>query len=96
MISEDEVKHIAKLARLTLTENEIKTFSTQLSDIFEYVELLNSVDTQGVEETSQVTGLQNVTEKDEITRKCDGEDLLLCSPLPKERKQIRVKPVIKM
>ncbi|MFC1655930.1 Asp-tRNA(Asn)/Glu-tRNA(Gln) amidotransferase subunit GatC [Patescibacteria group bacterium] len=96
MISEDEVKHIAKLARLTLTEKEIKTFSTQLSDVFEYVELLNSVDTEGVEETSQVTGLQNVTEKDEITRKCDGEDLLLCSPLPKERKQVRVKPVIKM
>lgn len=96
MISEEEVKHIAKLARLSLTEKEIKTFSVQLSDVFEYVELLNSVDTNGVEETSQVTGLQNVTEKDEITKKCDGEDLLLCSPLPKERKQIRVKPVIKM
>ncbi len=96
MIFEEEVKHIAKLARLTLTEKEIKTFSTQLSDVLEYVELLNSVDAEGSLETSQVTGLQNVTEKDEIMRKCDGEALLLCSPLPKERKQIRVKPIIKM
>jgi aspartyl-tRNA(Asn)/glutamyl-tRNA(Gln) amidotransferase subunit C len=94
MISEDEVKHIAKLARLNLTDSEIKTFSTQLSDIVEYVEILNSVDTEGALETSQVTGLQNVTEKDAVTRKCDGEELLLCSPLPKERKQIRTKPAI--
>lgn len=94
MISEDQVKHIAKLARLKLTDDEIKTFSGQLSEIFQYVEVLKKADTSKVEETSQVTGLQNVSQKDEITRKCEGDELLLCSPLPKERKQIRVKPVI--
>jgi aspartyl-tRNA(Asn)/glutamyl-tRNA(Gln) amidotransferase subunit C len=95
MISEEQVKHIAKLARLKLTDKEIKKFSGQLSDILKYVEILNKVDTEKVEETSQVTGLTNVSEKDEITRKCEGDELLLSSPLPKERKQIRVKPVIK-
>ena len=95
MISEDQVKHIAKLARLKLSDKEIKKFSGQLSDILKYVEILNKVDTEKVEETSQVTGLTNVSEKDEITRKCEGDELLLSSPLPKERKQIRVKSVIK-
>ena len=94
MISEDEVRHVAKLARLKLTDKEVKKFSTQLSDIFDYVDLLEELDTDGVEETSQVTGLKSVTEKDEVTRKCSGDDLLAASPLPKERHQIRVKPTI--
>jgi len=95
MLSEDDVKHIAKLARLKLSAEEIKRFSGQLSGILKYVEQLDEVDTQGLEETSQVTGLKNITQLDEISAKCDGNDLLLCSPLPKERKQILVKSVIK-
>lgn len=94
MLSATDVKHIAKLARLDLSDEEVKRFSNQLDDIFKYVEILNEVDTKNVEETSQVTGLKNVMEKDEIKQKADPEDLILCSPLPKERKQIRVKPVI--
>lgn len=95
MLSKDDVKHIAKLARLKLSDDEIGKFSGQLSDILKYVEQLEEVDTDGVEETSQVTGLQNVTQSDDIEKKCSGDELLACSPLPKERKQIRVKPVIK-
>lgn len=95
MLSQEDVKHIAKLARLKLTDEEISKFSGQLSDILKYVEQLEEVNTDGVEETSQVTGLKNVTQSDEIEKKCSGDDLLLCSPLPKERKQIRVKSVIK-
>ncbi|MBA4336648.1 Asp-tRNA(Asn)/Glu-tRNA(Gln) amidotransferase GatCAB subunit C [bacterium] len=95
MLSEDDVKHIAKLARLKLSDEEIKKFSGQLSGIFKYVEQLDEVNTDGLEETSQVTGLKNVTQADEISTKCDGNALLLCSPLPKERKQILVKSVIK-
>lgn len=94
MISEEQVKHIAKLARLKLSDEEVKKFSTQLSDILGYVEILNKADTKKVEETSQVTGLENVTEEDKIKRKCSGEELLKRSPLPKERNQIKVKPVI--
>lgn len=94
MLSEKEVNHIAKLARLNLSSEEVKRFSTQLSDILTYVEQLEEVDTDTIKETSQVTGLKNVTQKDNIDTKCDGEALLLCSPLPKERKQIRVKTVI--
>ena len=95
MLSEKDVKHIAKLARLKLSDKEIIKFSKQLSDILQYIEQLNELNTSGTEETSQVTGLKNVTQSDEIEKKCDGDSLLICSPLPKERKQIRVKPVIK-
>jgi aspartyl-tRNA(Asn)/glutamyl-tRNA(Gln) amidotransferase subunit C len=96
MIDEKQVKHIAKLSRLELTDDEVKKFSVQISDILEYAEMLKQVDTDGVEETSQVTGLKNVTQADKVLTKCDGDSLLICSPLPKERKQIRVKPVITM
>lgn len=95
MISEEQVKHVAKLARLNLTDEEVKTFAGQFEEIFGYIEILDEIDTSDVKETSQVTGLENVTESDEVTRKCSGDDLIACSPLPKERKQIRVKPAIK-
>lgn len=58
------VKHIAKLANLPLSEIEEKKFEKQLSEILTYVEQLNSVDTKGVEITSQITGLENVTRDD--------------------------------
>ena len=96
MIDEKQVKHIAQLSRLQLTDEEVKKYSVQLSDIFEYADQLSKVDTDGIEETSQVTGLKNVSQEDKISAKCDGDSLLMCSPLPKERKQIRVKPVITM
>lgn len=95
MLSEENVKHIAKLARLKLSKEEISKFAGQLSDILKHVEQLEEVNTDGLEETSQVTGLKNILSPDEIERGCTGDELLLCSPLPKERKQIRVKQVIK-
>lgn len=92
-LSHDQVRHIAQLARLNLTDEEIDKFSGQLSNIFEYVEQLNEVDTEGVEPTSQVTGLENVTREDEVSTFCDPQALLECSPLPVEKDQIKVKSV---
>lgn len=61
----DQVKHIAKLANLTLSDEEIEKFSGQLSETLKFVEELNEVDTKKVEETNSVTGLFNITRKDE-------------------------------
>lgn len=61
------VKHVAKLANLPLSENEEKKFDKQLSEILTYVEQLNSVNTKDVEITSQITGLENVTRDDKST-----------------------------
>ena len=65
LLREDVLK-LAQLARLGLTEEEVTEFSQELSAILQYVEQLGSVDVSGLEPTSQVTGLTNVTRPDEI------------------------------
>lgn len=60
-----DVNHIAKLARLGLSEEEKQKFAKELAAILEFVEKLKEVDTQGVEPTAQVTGLQNISRQDE-------------------------------
>jgi len=62
-----DIKHIAKLSNLTLTELEEKEFDGQLNDILSYIEQLNKVDTVNIEPTAQVTGLKNVTRNDNFT-----------------------------
>jgi len=94
MLNTDQVAHIAKLARLGLKGDEGEKFSRQLSDILGHMEMLNEVDTDKVEPTSQVTGLINVTREDKEERFCQKEELLACTSLPIEKEQIRVKPVI--
>ena len=63
-LSTSDVEHIATLSRLSLSEAEKKKFAGQLSNVLNYVDELNEVDTKGVEVTSQVTGLTNVAEAD--------------------------------
>ncbi len=58
------VKHIAKLANLTLTEEEITKFEKQLTETLQYIDELNEVDTKNIQPTSQVTGLENVFRED--------------------------------
>ena len=71
-----DVKHIAKLANLTLFEEEEKKFEKQLEETVEYIEGLSEVDTTNIEPTSQVTGLENVTREDEISPSLSQEDAL--------------------
>lgn len=63
-LTEFEVKKIATLARLSLSDEEVKEYAVQLTAIFGYIEMLNEVDTEGVEETCQVTGLEDVFRND--------------------------------
>ncbi len=96
MLSEDQVKHVAKLARIKLTDAEVKKFGKQLSAVLSYMDILNEVDTEKVAETSQVTGLKNVMEKDEILHgPCGREELLKCSELPVDSNQVRVLRAVK-
>lgn len=74
-----DVKHVAKLANLPLKENEKEKFEKQLSETLEYVEKLNSINTDGVEPTSQVTGLENVTREDETSPSLSQEEALFNS-----------------
>lgn len=63
-INKDQIEKIANLARIELSEKEKELYSQQLSGILGFVEKLSEVDTDGVAETSQVTGLENVYRED--------------------------------
>lgn len=65
MVTKKEVEHIAKLARLGLTEKEINKFQQELSSILDYVEKLKEVDVSDVEPLSHPFEIKNVTRKDE-------------------------------
>ena len=71
-----DVAKVAKLANLTLKPEEKERFEKQLSETLEYVNKLNSVDTENIVPTSQVTGLENVTRKDEAKPSLSQEQAL--------------------
>ncbi len=79
-ITNKEVKHIAKLSRLYLSDEEIITFTEQLSSIIEYVEQLNSLDTGNIEPTSHVIPLKNVMRDDFLSGSLDRESVLQNAP----------------
>lgn len=68
-LKDADIDHVAKLAKLDLTPNEIEKFKGQLSKVILYFDELNEVGTSKVAPTSQTTGLENVTRKDEIAVK---------------------------
>lgn len=69
-----DVKKVAKLANLPLSEAEEEKYSDQLSKILDYIDQLDSVDTSGVEPTYNVSGLENVMAKDEIKESLSQDD----------------------
>ncbi len=71
-ITIDEVKRIAALSRIAITEAEASAMAVELGGIVEFVEQLQKVDTTGVEPTSQVTGLEDVWRPDVIRAKADN------------------------
>jgi len=71
-----DVLHIAKLANLLLSKEEIQKYEEQLSAILEYIEKLRAVKTDEVPETSQVTGLENVTKDDSASPSLSQEEAL--------------------
>ncbi|MBC7581428.1 Asp-tRNA(Asn)/Glu-tRNA(Gln) amidotransferase subunit GatC [Aeromicrobium sp.] len=64
-LTRDDVLKLARLARLKLSDGEIATYQSELAAILNYVQQLDSIDVAGLEPTSQVTGLTNVTRTDE-------------------------------
>ncbi|UPA22729.1 Asp-tRNA(Asn)/Glu-tRNA(Gln) amidotransferase subunit GatC [Candidatus Peribacteria bacterium] len=82
-LTPEQVRHIAKLARLQLTDSEAERYTGELTKIIGYIDLLSEVDTTGVEPTEQVTGLTNSLRPDTITEQIATPDALLAtSPLP--------------
>ena len=90
-LTHDQVLHIAKLARLELTSEEVNKMTKELSSILGYIEVLNEVNTDAVEPTAQVTGITNALREDTVIQSDATPDALLeCSALPKSEHQIQV------
>ncbi len=86
-----QVAHIAKLARLNLASGEIDKMTNELSSILTYIDMLGEVNTENVQPTAQVTGLENQLREDIVKpSQAKPEDLLGCSPLPIIEHQIQV------
>ena len=95
MISEQDVKHIAKLARLGLTQNEIRKFQKELSSILNYIEKLKEVDISKAEPTSHPIEVKNVMRKDEVNEKLKKEKEKLMELAPETKKgYLKTKPIL--
>jgi aspartyl-tRNA(Asn)/glutamyl-tRNA(Gln) amidotransferase subunit C len=79
-ISREEVLHVAKLARLELSSEEIERLTDQLSNILTYVEKLNQLDTKRIEPTSHVLSLSNVFREDRSRSSLPVEKVLENAP----------------
>ncbi len=74
------VKHVANLARLAISEDELALFGNQLSDILTYIDKLNALDTEGVEPLSHPLGLRNVFRDDDAKPSAPLEETLSNAP----------------
>ena len=79
-ISKQDVEHVAKLARLSLSEDEKQLFTRQLSDILTYIGKLNELDTENVEPTSHVLDLHTVLREDAVRESLNPEEVLSNAP----------------
>ncbi len=84
MITIKDVEHVAKLARLELSEEEKVKFSKQLGDILKYVEQMNKVDTTNIEPMSHAIPVVNVMREDVVVSENTKEELMANAPVKED------------
>src|SRR3990172_187290 len=80
-LSREEVQHIARLARVGLSEDDIARFREQLSEILDHFDILRQIDTESVAPTSHTLDLQDVTGADEIRDSLPRQEILANAPI---------------
>ncbi len=80
MITIKDVEHVAKLARLELTEEEKELYTKQLGDVLKYVEQMNEVDTSNVEPMAHAIDFVNVMRDDKVVYEQTKEELMANAP----------------
>jgi aspartyl-tRNA(Asn)/glutamyl-tRNA(Gln) amidotransferase subunit C len=84
MIERNQVLHVARLARLSLSEEEVETMVGELSGILEHVDRIGNLDLEGVEPTSHVVALENVLRPDEPRPSLPPDVALASAPEPQD------------
>ena len=92
-LDREEVEHIALLARIGLSPEEVELFRGQLSDILDQFQVLSELDTQGVTPIGNAAGLQTVLRDDVSDDSLEPEDVLRNAPR-REGERFRVKAVL--
>lgn len=80
MITIKDVEHVAKLARLELTDEEKELYTKQLGDVLQYVNQMNEVDTSNIEPMTQVVDFVNVMREDKVVYEQTKEELMKNAP----------------
>ena len=82
VIDRDQVLHVARLARLKLTDDEVERMASELSGILEHVERIGELDLENVEPTSHVVAVENVLRPDEPRPSWSRDEILERAPDP--------------
>ena len=93
MIDREQVLHVARLARLRLSEEEVERMSGELSSILDHIEKIGELDLDEVEPTSHVVQVENVLRADEPRPSLDRAEVLAVAPAV-EDDRFRVPPVL--
>lgn len=83
-LTEKDTEHVAMLARIQLTPEEIKSFTQQLNNILDYFKKLEEIDTSAVEPTYHILDLVNVTRPDKVTPSLPVDEVLANAPKKQE------------
>lgn len=93
-VTKDTLKKIFSLAKLSLDPKKEEKMVEDMQEILKFISVLGEVNTENVEETSQITGLTNILRDDEVEL-CEKEaQLLNCTPHKVENKSISVPPIL--
>lgn len=92
-LSRDEVAHVAKLALLDLSDDEIDRFTVQLGDVISTAHAMNELDLSGVEPTHHPMGLTNITRPDAVRPSVDRDEVLAQAPAV-EQDRFKVPPAL--
>lgn len=92
-ISKEEIIHIAKLACLNLSNEEIEKYTVDMQEILEFANMINNVDTEGMNETVAANEKFNVLRKDEVVA-FENRDILLKNAPSQDEGMFRIPKVI--
>ncbi|MFZ1258248.1 MAG: Asp-tRNA(Asn)/Glu-tRNA(Gln) amidotransferase subunit GatC [Candidatus Saccharimonas sp.] len=93
-ITTNDVRHLAQLSNLQLSEDEIANLQVDLENILTYITELSQLDTTGVEPTYQVTGLTNVWRDDVVEASTATREHLLTLAPEHEQQSVKVPKVL--
>jgi len=92
-LDKEQIKHIATLARLGLSDDDIEAFSIQLSEVLDNFDILKQIDTTNVQPAAQIISTQNVFRNDKVEKSFPRNEILNNAPM-KENSCFKVQSIL--